>query len=313
MRGWFSRSVRHLQASPITTRFQTSVRRNCGHVSRSRCTTSYSCSIERVSEMRWATWVGMPGAGPRGGSCVTPSWLTDPGAERRREAAGARLGRSRANRSVPAAVGPVSRRQTVTVTTDDRLVVDNAGHAGRSTWLDLNGPSARMVFVGREPAADDRADGSDVEAPRASVTLLDRGYRPGVREAAADDRVMPVRRRPVRRTGSRVASACADTAGPTLHGARLTRRGRVVVVLAWVVLVAIAAVPVVRTVGGEPAPVPITETVRVGHGDTVWDIARAADPTGDAREVVSTIVELNELDSVTDIRAGDRLVVPAAP
>lgn len=200
----------------------------------------------------------------------------------------------------------------MTVTTYSDRVVRRPGPAGGSGRLDLDGPAARTLFVGREPGLGEATGTSDVGV-EGDVTLLDRGPRVGEREDRTGRRRPPAHRLPERRTGSRAATACVDTAGPTLHGSRLTRRGRLLVGLAWLALVAIAAVAVMRAVSPEPAGAPAVETVTVDRGDTVWDIARAADPVGDAREVVSAIVELNGLESVGDIHAGDRLVVPAAP
>ncbi len=92
---------------------------------------------------------------------------------------------------------------------------------------------------------------------------------------------------------------------------RLTRRGRLVV-LAFA-LMAVLAIGVVLASGavgtlesGTPTP---TETVMVGTGDTLWDIAAEAADGGDTREMVERIKSLNALDSGM-VTAGQRLRVP---
>lgn len=92
---------------------------------------------------------------------------------------------------------------------------------------------------------------------------------------------------------------------------RLTRRGRVVVLL--LALVAVLALGVVVAGGsvatrdsGAPEP---TAVVQVGPGDTLWEIASAAAGDGDVREMVERIGKLNALDSGMLV-AGQRLLVP---
>lgn len=94
---------------------------------------------------------------------------------------------------------------------------------------------------------------------------------------------------------------------------RLTRRGRVVVVIA-ALLVAFAIGVFVTAAGsvatqqpGTPEP---TRIVQVGSGDTLWDIASGLAADGDVREVMEEIKQLNALDSGA-LQAGQRLVVPA--
>ena len=92
---------------------------------------------------------------------------------------------------------------------------------------------------------------------------------------------------------------------------RLTRRGRLVVLafslLAVMVLGFVLASGAVGTKeGGTPEP---TETVMVGTGDTLWDIAADAAEGGDVREMVDRIKSLNALDSGM-VTAGQRLRVP---
>ncbi|WP_427017016.1 LysM peptidoglycan-binding domain-containing protein [Pseudarthrobacter sp. P1] len=99
---------------------------------------------------------------------------------------------------------------------------------------------------------------------------------------------------------------------------RLTRRGRLVLIWMPLALVAIALVALAAvfttpakaaTVGG-PAP-DYTSTVTVLSGQTLWSIAMAADSSRDTRDVVSDIVELNDLASSV-VQPGQRLFVPKA-
>ncbi len=95
---------------------------------------------------------------------------------------------------------------------------------------------------------------------------------------------------------------------------RLTRRGRIVVVIA-ALLVAFAIGVFVTAAGsvatqqpGSPEP---TRIVQVGTGDTLWDIAAGLAADGDVRAVMEEIKQLNALDSGV-LQAGQRLVVPAS-
>jgi hypothetical protein len=95
---------------------------------------------------------------------------------------------------------------------------------------------------------------------------------------------------------------------------RLTRRGRVVVVLA-ALLVAFAIGVFVTAAGsvatqhpGTPAP---TKIVQVGSGDTLWEIASGLADDGGVPAMMEQIKQLNALDS-SELQAGQRLVVPAS-
>jgi hypothetical protein len=92
---------------------------------------------------------------------------------------------------------------------------------------------------------------------------------------------------------------------------RLTRRGRLVVLaFALMVVLAIGVALASGAVGtqesGTPTP---TETVMVGTGDTLWDIAADAAGDGDTRAMVERIKSLNALESGM-VTAGQRLRVP---
>ena len=94
---------------------------------------------------------------------------------------------------------------------------------------------------------------------------------------------------------------------------RLTRRGRVVVVVA-ALLVAFAIGVFVTAAGSvatqHPGTAEPTKIVQVGTGDTLWGIASELSDDGDVRAMMEEIKQLNALDSA-DLQAGQRLVVPA--
>ena len=120
--------------------------------------------------------------------------------------------------------------------------------------------------------------------------------------------------RPVSGLGRRAAwprpVPCEQSYEGGLHGSRLTRRGRLLVAAAWVLLAAVAAFGLLRPgLAADPAP-DGTTTMVVRPGDTLWQLARALDTTADPRATIDAIVELNDLRSGADIAAGDVLVVP---
>lgn len=93
---------------------------------------------------------------------------------------------------------------------------------------------------------------------------------------------------------------------------RLTRRGRVVVLLASLILafavgVMVAAGSVATGEAGTPEP---TKVITVGSGDTLWAIASDLADDGDVRSMMSKIESLNAMESGA-LAAGQRLVVPA--
>lgn len=92
---------------------------------------------------------------------------------------------------------------------------------------------------------------------------------------------------------------------------RLTRRGRLVVVLvcAVVVLALSAAGSHVASGAASTPPGQVHETMIVQPGQTLWTIAQELGIERDVREVIHDIEELNGLPSAR-IRAGQRLIVP---
>jgi nucleoid-associated protein YgaU len=128
--------------------------------------------------------------------------------------------------------------------------------------------------------------------------------RPGPsRDAAGGSRRAEGRGRPAR---PRPSTATGD---PPL---RLTRRGRLVVVLV-VLALAYAGLTMVSAPAASTGEVRHVraQTVVVTPGETLWDIARSVAPESDPRDVVAEIVDLNSLTDPGAIRVGQPLDVPA--
>ena len=60
---------------------------------------------------------------------------------------------------------------------------------------------------------------------------------------------------------------------------------------------------------GEAGPVPETTVVKVQEGQTLWQIAAAANPDGDVRDTVDDIMRMNSLPSA-QLQLGADLAVP---
>jgi hypothetical protein len=94
---------------------------------------------------------------------------------------------------------------------------------------------------------------------------------------------------------------------------RLTRRGRIVIGVAVVVLLAalslVAAVSAQATSQAPAGPGRGVVQLTVQPGQSLWSVAESADPGADTRAVVQQIVELNSLTG-SAIFAGQRLWVP---
>jgi hypothetical protein len=95
---------------------------------------------------------------------------------------------------------------------------------------------------------------------------------------------------------------------------RLTRRGRLVIIAAALVIafaigvVVTAAGSVATQSPGTPEP---TRIVQVGTGDTLWEVAADLAEDGEVRAMMEKIERLNALET-TALQAGQRLVVPAS-
>jgi nucleoid-associated protein YgaU len=117
-------------------------------------------------------------------------------------------------------------------------------------------------------------------------------------------------RRRAARTAPPARPAAAATAAPAAP-VRLTRRGRLVVTLLFVVVLTVLATVFGATsaaTGEAGAPVP-TRTVVVQEGDTLWAIAGEVAAPGEVREMVHRIQELNAL-SGSGLTLGQELAVP---
>lgn len=92
---------------------------------------------------------------------------------------------------------------------------------------------------------------------------------------------------------------------------RLTRRGRVVLVLLVAVLLVLAARVGLAVAAGPGEPVEVRVHVVIA-GETLWELAQGvATPGEDLREVVSGLVELNGLSS-SGVQAGQTILLPVA-
>ena len=98
---------------------------------------------------------------------------------------------------------------------------------------------------------------------------------------------------------------------PRPAGVRLTRRGRFVGVLLFlVVLMAVLTVYGSHSAATGEAGTPVpTRTVEVGAGDTLWDIASETAEPGHVREMVHQIQELNALTG-SGLHVGQEIAVP---
>ncbi|GED10186.1 LysM peptidoglycan-binding domain-containing protein [Cellulosimicrobium cellulans] len=91
---------------------------------------------------------------------------------------------------------------------------------------------------------------------------------------------------------------------------RLTRRGRVVLVLLAAVVLLLAARVGVAVASGPGEPVEVRVHV-VAAGETLWELAQGvAAPGEDLRDVVSGLAELNGLSS-SGLQAGQKILLPA--
>lgn len=93
---------------------------------------------------------------------------------------------------------------------------------------------------------------------------------------------------------------------------RLTPRGRVVLFVVAVLAVMVLAVTfgssTTATIdSGTPAA---THAVTVKPGQTLWQIAIAANPNGDVRQTVDQIMEFNSLPSAGGLQMGREIAVP---
>ena len=104
--------------------------------------------------------------------------------------------------------------------------------------------------------------------------------------------------------------ALGTTHTPRLH---LTRRGRAVVGVLLAAPVAIAlAMSALSGAAAQAGSSPSTTSfdyITVASGESLWDLAAWVAPDADPREVVSALIDLNQLES-GEVQPGQRLAVP---
>ncbi|TXK19853.1 LysM peptidoglycan-binding domain-containing protein [Homoserinibacter sp. GY 40078] len=114
---------------------------------------------------------------------------------------------------------------------------------------------------------------------------------------------------------STIALGTAPRAQQRPSRLRITRRGRVVLgaLLATPIAIALA----LSAGNGAPAEAGSTaatasfDYITVAAGESLWDLAAWIAPEADPREVVTALVELNQLGS-SELQPGQRLAIPAA-
>lgn len=102
------------------------------------------------------------------------------------------------------------------------------------------------------------------------------------------------------------------SARPAQPQLRLTRRGKSLIVSVSVAAIAVMAVMFGQSSNatdqvGTPQE---TTMVQVHPGNTLWQIAAAANPDGDIRATVDEIVELNSLPNASSLQMGSQIAVP---
>ena len=97
---------------------------------------------------------------------------------------------------------------------------------------------------------------------------------------------------------------------PVPMALKLTRRGRVLLVLALVLAAFVAfSLSRIGPQAGTTYTGPATSTVTVHPGETLWQIALSVAPGDDPRDTIHRIEQLNGLAGPV-VQAGQRLVVP---
>src|SRR4051794_36804180 len=143
-------------------------------------------------------------------------------------------------------------------------------------------------------------------APRAAV------HRVVVHRPAAPRPVL-AQQLPVQRPSSPPPSERTVAQRPVQPGSlRLTRRGRLTVLIATIALLfaAFSAAHVMSNASSGPVTPPATHTVVVSPGDTFWSLARASMPHIDGRVAVDRLMAMNHSDGT--LQVGQTLVVPGS-
>ena len=164
------------------------------------------------------------------------------------------------------------------------------------------------ALVRAVPAQRDRRDGAAFE------TVFDLDYGQPLTGPELADPVLadpaPVVHQP-RARRVRVNRVRAVAPQPSRTAARLTRRGRLVLVLAFLSLAVALMIPLAgwataSLTGGTPEPVRV---IQVAPGDTLYAIAAELAEPGEIREMVHRIQQLNSLPG-GQITEGQKLAVP---
>ncbi|HET6910243.1 MAG TPA: LysM peptidoglycan-binding domain-containing protein [Mycobacteriales bacterium] len=101
-----------------------------------------------------------------------------------------------------------------------------------------------------------------------------------------------------------------DVVAPSGHRpARLTRRGRLVVVLATLLLLVLAGFTLGRVSSQAAGPSRPLPTVTVKPGETLWQIAARVAPSADRRALVAQIEQLNGIGD-GKVLVGQQLRLP---
>jgi hypothetical protein len=95
---------------------------------------------------------------------------------------------------------------------------------------------------------------------------------------------------------------------PQVTPVRLTRRGRIVVLVVLLAL-AIGLVALAAAPGQAADPAGPSPTTVVAPGDTLWSIAARSAPGGDRFRVIDEIRRLNGIRDYT-VHPGQRLILP---
>jgi nucleoid-associated protein YgaU len=196
-------------------------------------------------------------------------------------------------------------------------VAEQAGAASANDYMRA-GSALRRTSTAHRRGAARRA------ARPASLRLVADGGRlvpqePGRRENV---RHVPVRTPAARQgTPARRETATRDTAAaripvrPARTSVRLTRRGRVVLTAAAVLIIGAVSMVVAGAAqatghSGAPAgPGGGVAKVQVRPGDSLWSLAEAYDPGADTRLVIQDILQLNSMTS-DQVQPGQVLWVP---
>jgi hypothetical protein len=130
------------------------------------------------------------------------------------------------------------------------------------------------------------------------------------RSPAVPASAVPFRSVPVRSVPVRSVAGSSTVASVRAGGLRLTRRGRAVLVLLALALVAGAVLLAPRASAEGTVSAQEVQRHVVVPGETLWRIAADVTPAGqDVRDAVDRLVRLNHLPSAS-LMAGQVIVVP---